>query len=97
MPLPHYFKIYKLRPEMALKIKNLNFSLPELLGECWLPREFERACGGPGGLAPFLGLPGGRVSVMDIKLAIGLCNGAIDGVGGVDSPIETGGNGIGVE
>lgn len=41
------------------------------------------------------GLPGGRVSVIDIRLAIGLCSGATDdGVGGVESPIETGGIGI---
>lgn len=53
-----------------------------------------RGGGGPGGLGPFRGLPGGRVSVIDIRFAIGLCSGATDGVGGVESPIETGGIGI---
>uniref|UniRef100_A0A182V4P8 Uncharacterized protein n=1 Tax=Anopheles merus TaxID=30066 RepID=A0A182V4P8_ANOME len=45
-----------------------------------------RGGGGPGGLGPFRGLPGGRVSVIDIRFAIGLCNGATDGAGGVPSP-----------
>lgn len=73
---------------------------PELLGECCEPREAVRGGGGPGGLGPFRGLPGGRVSVMDMRFAIGLWRGAIEGVGGVESPppppppIETGGIGI---
>lgn len=68
---------------------------PELFGECCEPREAVRGGGGPGGLGPLRGLPGGRVSVIDIRLAIGLCSGATDdGVGGVESPIETGGIGI---
>lgn len=47
-------------------------------------------CGPVGGLPPFLGLPGGKVSVIDIKLAIGVCNDAIDVV--IDeSPNETAG------
>jgi hypothetical protein len=53
-----------------------------------------RGGGGPGGLGPLLGLPGGKVSVIDIKLAIGLCN--VGGAGGVESPSETGGSGIDV-
>lgn len=72
--------------------------LPELFGECWLPRDDVRGGGGPGGLGPFLGLPGGKVSVIDIKLAIGLwlCN--VTGcAGGVESPSETGGNGSGID
>lgn len=74
---------------------------PELLGECCEPREAVRGGGGPGGLGPFRGLPGGSVSVMDMRFAIGLWRGAIEGVGGVESPpppppppIETGGIGI---
>lgn len=75
---------------------------PELLGECWEPRDAVRGGGGPGGLGPFRGLPGGSVSVMDMRFAIGLWRGAIEGVGGVESPpppptpplIETGGIGI---
>lgn len=68
---------------------------PELFGECCEPREAVRGGGGPGGLGPFRGLPGGSVSVMDIRFAIGLCSGTTDGVGGVESPIDTGGIGIG--
>lgn len=70
--------------------------LPELFGECWLPRDAVRGGGGPGGLGPFLGLPGGNVSVIDIKLAIGLCNDADGAAIGVDvSLIDTGGRAIG--
>lgn len=48
-----------------------------------------RGGGGPGGLGPLRGLPGGNVSVIDIKLAIGLCN--VTGVAEVvDSPSDTG-------
>ena len=69
----------------------LKINLPELFGECWLPRDAVRGGGGPGGLGPFLGLPGGNVSVIDIRLAIGLCK--VCGTGGVESPPnETGGN-----
>ena len=59
--------------------------IPELFGEweCWLPLDAVRA-GGTDGL-PFLGLFG-NVSAIDIKLAIGLCNGTIDEAGGVPSP-----------
>lgn len=64
--------------------------LPELFGECWLPLDAVLGGGGPGGLLPFLGLPGGNVSVIDIKLAIGLCN--VCGTGGVESPSDTGGS-----
>lgn len=70
---------------------------PELFGECCEPRDAVRGGGGPGGLGPLRGLPGGRVSVIDIRFAMGLCNGATDGVGGVcgvSPPIETGGIGI---
>lgn len=45
---------------------------PELLGECWEPREAVRGGGGPGGLGPLRGLPGGSVSVIDIRFAMGL-------------------------
>lgn len=64
--------------------------IPELLGECWLLRDAVRGGGGPGGLGPLRGLPGGNVSVIDIKLAIGLCN--VTGVTAdvVDSPSDTG-------
>ena len=68
-------------------------NIPEL-GECWLPLEAVLGGGGPGGLGPFLGpfgLPGGRVSVIDMRLAMGLCSGTADGVGGV-SPIDTEGS-----
>lgn len=46
--------------------------LPELFGECWLPRDAD--LGGPGGPGdgPLRGLPDGRVSVIDTKLAIAL-------------------------
>lgn len=64
--------------------------LPELFGECWLPREADRGGGGPGGLGPLRGLPG-KVSVIDIKLAIGLGKSVIGGFNGVVSPKETGG------
>lgn len=52
--------------------------------------------GGPGGDGPFRGLPDGKVSVIDIKLAIGLC--VADCAGGVAFPSETGGsdNGSGI-
>lgn len=63
---------------------------PELFGECWLPLDAVLGGGGPGGLLPFLGLPGGNVSVIDIKLAMGLCN--VCGTGGVESPSDTGGS-----
>lgn len=46
-------------------------------------------CGPVGGL-PFLGLPGGKVSVIDIRLAIGVCIDAIDVVMD-ESPSETAG------
>lgn len=76
--------------------KSSNWIVPELFGECWLPRDAVRGGGGPGGDEPFRGLPGGRVSVMDIKLAIGLCVVA-DCAGGVGSPTGSGmGNGIDV-
>lgn len=65
-------------------------ALPELFGECWLPLDAVLGGGGPGGLPLFLGLPGGNVSVIDIKLAIGLCN--VCGTGGVESPSDTGGS-----
>lgn len=75
---------------MELEGKNI----PELFGECWLPRDAARCC--PGGDGPLRGLPGGNVSVIDIRLAIGLCV-CID-AGGVDvSPIETGGIGSGID
>lgn len=45
--------------------------LPEL-GEFWLPRDEVRGGCGPVGGLPFLGLPGGNVSVIDIRLAIGV-------------------------
>lgn len=49
-----------------------------------------------GGDGPLRGLPGGNVSVIDIRLAIGLC--VADCAGGVDvSPIETGGIGSGMD
>lgn len=67
----------------------MEHDLPELFGECWLPRDAVRGGGGPGGLGPLLGLPCGKVSVIDIKLAIGLCN--VTGVADVvDSPSDTG-------
>lgn len=44
--------------------------LPEL-GEFWLPRDEVRGGCGPVGGLPFRGLPGGRVSVMEMRLAIG--------------------------
>lgn len=63
--------------------------LPEL-GEFWLPRDDVRGgCGPVGGLPLFRGLPGGRVSVMDIKLAIGRNGEVID-----ESPKETAGRAI---
>lgn len=65
------------------------FPLPELFGECWLPRDAVRGGGGPGGDEPFRGLPGGSVSVIDIKLAIGLCEVA-DCAGGAASGPPTG-------
>lgn len=46
-------------------------------------------CGPVGGL-PFRGLPGGKVSVMDMRLAIGACKDATDVVVD-DSPNETAG------
>lgn len=70
--------------------------VPELLGECWLPLEADLGGGGPGGLGPLLGLPGGNVSVIDIRLAIGLCNGGTGGAGGVESPSDTCGSGMDV-
>lgn len=46
--------------------------LPDELGECWLDRLAERCGGGWGGEPPAdRGDPGGRVSVTDIKAAIG--------------------------
>lgn len=63
--------------------------LPEL-GEFWLPRDEVRGGWGPVGGLPFRGLPGGKVSVMDIKLAIEVFNEATDVV--IDeSPNETAG------
>lgn len=68
-------------------IKKLSWLLPEL-GEFWLPRDEVRGGWGPVGGLPFRGLPGGNVSVIDIKLAIGVCNDATDVV--IDaSPNET--------
>lgn len=47
--------------------------VPELFGECWLPREADLGGpGGPGGDGPLRGLPDGIVSVIDTKLAIAL-------------------------
>jgi hypothetical protein len=61
--------------------------IPEF-GECWLPREADLGGGGPGGLGPLRGLFDGNVSVIDIRFAIGLGNGATDDCGGVESPID---------
>lgn len=55
------------------------FAVPELCVECWLPLEADR-CGGCGGLGPFRGEPGGSVSVMDIRLAMGLTTGGVVGL-----------------
>lgn len=61
-------------------------SSPEL-GEFWLPRDDVRGgCGPPGGL-PFRGLPGGSVSVIDMRLAIAGCAEAVSD----ESPSETAG------
>lgn len=78
----------------ASSIRTAILILPELFGECWLLRDAVRGGGGPGGLGPLRGLPGGNVSVIDIKLAIGLCN--VGGAGGVESPSDAGGIGIGI-
>lgn len=74
----------------------IGFCVPELFGECWFPRDAVRGGGGPGGDAPFRGLPGGSVSVIDIKLAIGLCEVAVcaGGAGSIGSCIGNG-NGVG--
>lgn len=75
--------------------------LPELLGECWLPLDAVRGGGGPGGLGPLRGLPGGNVSVIDIKLAIGLCancvteDAVVDNCGIDGGAIDCGGGGCG--
>lgn len=74
---------------------------PELFGECWLPRDAVRGGGGPGGLGPLRGLPGGNVSVIDIKLAIGLwanCvteEAVVDNCGIDGGAIDCGGRGCG--
>lgn len=63
--------------------------IPEL-GEFWLPRDDVRGgCGPVGGLPLFRGLPGGKVSEIDIKLAIGLNDVVID-----ESPRDTAGSAI---
>lgn len=74
---------------------------PELFGECWLPLDAVRGGGGPGGLGPLRGLPGGNVSVIDIKLAIGLwanCvteEAVVDNCGIDGGAIDCGGRGCG--
>lgn len=62
--------------------------LPEL-GEFWLPRDDVRGGWGPDGGLP-RGLPGGKVSVIDSKLAIEVCIDATDVVWD-ESPNETAG------
>lgn len=65
-------------------------NVPELLGECWLLLDADLGGGGgPGGLGPFLGLPDGNVSVIDIKLAIGFCKDTMGAGGAASVPIET--------
>lgn len=54
--------------------------VPELCVECWLPLEADLCGGWCGGLGPLRGDPGGRVSVMDIRLAIGLATGGVVGL-----------------
>lgn len=55
---------------ITIRTNKLIKLLPELLGECWLPLDAVLGGGGPGGLGPFRGLPGGKISVIDRKLAI---------------------------
>lgn len=55
-------------------------SVPELCVECWLPRDADRCGACWGGLGPLRGDPGGSVSVMDIRLAIGLTTGGVVGL-----------------
>ena len=79
----------KIGGELAVVVVVLfGVDIPELFGECWLPLEADLGGGGPGGLGPLRGLPDGSVSVIDIRFAIGLGNGATDGCGGVESPID---------
>lgn len=74
---------------MAVDKNSRSLNLPEL-GEFWLPRDDVRGGCGPVGGLPLRGLPGGKVSVIDSKLAIGVCKVATDVVID-DSPNETAG------
>lgn len=75
-------------------LHEIKYNIPELFGECWLLLDADLGGGGPGGLGPFLGLPDGKVSVIDIKLAIGLCKDTIGAGGAASVPIETCAKGI---